>query len=197
MHCPKCHQELEKVSLNDVKVSRCPECGGSWYDKDELRVLKDHESHGDYAWIDLDLWKDVDKFRARRQQRYSCPRDGQPMTTVHYGDSSMRSMCSNCEAVSAGGVPGDRSLPEGGGRYGPVGDISDVRDKFVAVLTGKEGRWTSRRREDIYLLRLGSGWSTRHSRRQRGICRRWHGRICVEGGDGPRPEDRRKADQRR
>lgn len=143
MDCPKCHQKLENVTLNDVQVARCPQCGGSWYDKGELRVLKDRESHGDYAWIDLDLWKDVDKFRARRQQRYSCPRDGQPMTTVHYGDSSIAvDVCSTCEGLWL-----DKEEYEEIVRYleekadsASVGDyLADVRDEFVAVLTGKEG----------------------------------------------------------
>ncbi len=100
MDCPKCHQPLETITISRVQVERCPKCAGTWYDKDELRVLKDKGSRGDYCWIDFDLWKDIDKFRARRQQRYACPRDGSPMTTVHYGESSIAvDICSECNGI--------------------------------------------------------------------------------------------------
>ncbi len=100
MNCPKCNSMLEQVRLEAVRVDRCPSCGGTWYDRNELRVLKDRESHGDYCWIDLDLWRDADRFRARRQERYACPRDGQSMTTVHYGESKVViDICSKCQGI--------------------------------------------------------------------------------------------------
>ncbi|KKK93649.1 hypothetical protein LCGC14_2690750, partial [marine sediment metagenome] len=87
MECPKGHGSLNSVSVGSFQIDRCSECRGGWYDVNELRLLKDRESRGDYRWIDFDLWKDMDKFRAAEQERYSCPRDGRPMTTVRYGDS--------------------------------------------------------------------------------------------------------------
>ena len=89
MNCPNCHQTLEGVGVGGIRIDRCPNCQGTWFDKDELRVLKDREDGGDYQWLNVDLWKDIDKFRSRRQQRYSCPKDGHPMTTVHYGQSDI------------------------------------------------------------------------------------------------------------
>jgi Zn-finger nucleic acid-binding protein len=100
VNCPKNHQALESVNVGGVRIDRCPQCEGMWFDKDELRVLKNKEANGDYQWINLDLWKDVDKFRARRQQRYSCPKDGTPMTTVHYGDSNVAvDVCTTCRGI--------------------------------------------------------------------------------------------------
>lgn len=37
MKCPKCEQiELESRVVEDVEVDRCPDCGGIWFDQDEL-----------------------------------------------------------------------------------------------------------------------------------------------------------------
>ena len=43
MKCPKQHGELREVDAGPVRIDLCPTCQGSWYDVDELRVLKDKE----------------------------------------------------------------------------------------------------------------------------------------------------------
>ena len=143
MDCPKCHRPLESVAIGRLHVERCAQCAGTWYDKDELRVLKDKESRGDYCWIDFDLWKDKEKFRARSQQRYSCPRDGRPMTTVHYGESSIAvDICSECKGIWL-----DKGAYEEIVRYleevvdsSSVGDyLNDMRDELVQLLEAREG----------------------------------------------------------
>jgi Zn-finger nucleic acid-binding protein len=160
MDCPKCGKPFETVGLGGVRVERCAQCGGTWYDKNELRVLKDRESGGDYCWIDVDLWKDAGKFRARRQQRYSCPRDGQPMTTVHYGESSIAvDICSQCQGIW---------LNEGEYREivrylgdvvdsSTVGDyLQDMREEIVQLLEAHEGplRAVKDLGKILYLLEL-------------------------------------------
>ena len=160
MDCPKCHKPLESVSLGDVRVERCAHCGGMWCDKDELRVLKDRESHGDYCWIDFDLWKEAGKFRARRQQRYSCPRDGLPMATVHYGESSIAvDICSTCEGIWLDKGEYDEII-----RYlektvdaSSVGDyLKDMRDEIVRLLEAREAPWHGLKDlgKILYLLEL-------------------------------------------
>jgi Zn-finger nucleic acid-binding protein len=142
MDCPKCHQALETVTISRVRVNRCPKCAGTWYDKDELRVLKDKESRGDYSWVDVDLWKDIDEFRARRQQRYSCPRDGSPMTTVHYGDSSIAvDICSECRGIwldkeEYGEIL--RYLENTVDSKSAQDYLKDMREELVEVLEGRE-----------------------------------------------------------
>ena len=160
MDCPKCRKPLESVALGGVRVDRCAQCAGTWYDKDELRVLKDRESRGDYCWIDIDLWKDTEKFRARRQQRYSCPRDGLPMTTVHYGESSVAvDICSKCEGIWLDKGEYDEII-----RYlekvvdsSSVGDYArDIRDEFVQLLEARETPWGAAKdlARILYLLEL-------------------------------------------
>ena len=160
MECPKCHKPLESVAVGHVQVERCTECAGTWYDKGQLRVLKDKESHGDYSWIDFDLWKDIGKFRARRQQRYSCPRDGLPMTTVHYGDTSIAlDICSECRGIWLDKGEYDEIV-----RYlekvvdsSSVGDyVNDMREEFVQLLEAREAPWTVMKdvAKILYLLEL-------------------------------------------
>lgn len=100
MDCPKGHGALASQALGSIQIQACPTCGGTWFERDELRLLKDHEAHGDYRWIDIDLWKDPERFRGRRQQRYACPKDGAAMTTVHYGESEVVvDICRECGGI--------------------------------------------------------------------------------------------------
>ena len=100
MKCPKNHGSLETVHLHSVAVHRCPTCRGLWCKQAELRLIKNREALGDYAWLHLGLWKDADKFRAARQDRYTCPEDGRPMTTVHYSDFGVLiDICSECQGI--------------------------------------------------------------------------------------------------
>ena len=143
MDCPKGHGRLESVSLGSIRIDRCTQCAGSWYDRHELRLLKDREAHGDYRWIDFDLWKDTDQFRADKQQRYACPRDGHPMTTVRYGESPVLvDICSECAGVWLDDKEYERIVAylqemvdtQSAGDY-----LKDVRDEFLEIFVGPEG----------------------------------------------------------
>jgi Zn-finger nucleic acid-binding protein len=100
MTCPRCAGRTRKLRVKSVQLDRCSNCQGTWFDADELRVLKDREKGGDYRWIDIDLWRDRAKFRAGRQEKLVCPKDGETMTTVRYGRSAIRvEICGVCEGV--------------------------------------------------------------------------------------------------
>src|SRR6266852_4107112 len=72
MDCPKDRRPLEVVHFHSIPIHRCLKCEGTWYQKDQLQILKDKEAHGDYCWINLDLWRDATNFRASTS-RYGCP----------------------------------------------------------------------------------------------------------------------------
>lgn len=74
MDCPKDWTPLEVVHFHSIPIHRCPKCEGTWYETDQLRILKDKEAHGDYCWINLDLWRDAPKFQAASTSRYTCAR---------------------------------------------------------------------------------------------------------------------------
>jgi Zn-finger nucleic acid-binding protein len=129
--------------MKSVGFQRCPSCGGSWYRADRLGVLKEREAHGDYRWIHVDLWRDEERFRAGRQERLSCPKDRQTMTTVRYGDSRVRvDICANCRGVWLDAREYDAIL-----RYlektvdsQTVGDfLEDLRDEALEIVSVREG----------------------------------------------------------
>jgi len=160
MDCPKGHGRLRSLVVASLRIDRCSECGGSWYDQDEVRLLKDKESQGDYCWIDFDLWKDIAKFRAARQQRYACPRDGRPLTTVYYGDSRISvDVCSECKGIWLDETEYDEIIAylEKMVNTKSVGDyLRDVRDEFLEIFRGPEGALSEMKDLDrvLYLLEL-------------------------------------------
>ena len=105
-------------------------------------MLKDREDGGDYQWLDVDLWKDMDKFRARRQQRYACPKDATPMTTVHYGESNVAAdVCSACHGVWLDKEEYREIIRflEATVDSSSAGDyLKDVRSELVEVFEGRE-----------------------------------------------------------
>ena len=142
MDCPGGDGRLKAVHIASLRLHRCPDCGGTWYDKDQLSVLKDRESAGDYRWIDVDLWRERERFRAGRQEGLVCPNDRQRMTTVRYGTSRVRvDICARCEGIWL-----DQSEYEKILRYleKRVNTetlreyLHDVRDEFIEIFTGRE-----------------------------------------------------------
>jgi Zn-finger nucleic acid-binding protein len=160
MDCPKGHGPLESVSVGSIRIDRCTDCGGSWYDHHELRLLKDKEARGDYCWIDFDLWKDTNEFRADKQERYVCPSDGHPMTTVHCSESPVLvDICPECEGVWLDRNEYDLIVAylEETVNTQTTGDyLEDIRDEFIEIFTGPEGPISEM--EDLgrvlYLLQL-------------------------------------------
>ncbi len=143
MECPKEHTPLKSMAIGSITIDRCAECGGTWFDENEFRILKDKASHGDYCWIDFDLWKHLADFRAAEQQRYNCPRDGHPMTTVNYGTSSIAvDICTECKGLWL-----DRDKFDAIIDYldkmvvskSPGDYLRDVRDEFREIFSGQEG----------------------------------------------------------
>ena len=111
MKCPKCKKELsEEIKIGDVKVDRCPKCGGLWFEKDELRLAKDKEvpearwidieiKDKSINWFQLKLWKDKLKFKAKKEIEY-CPIDEIPLYKINYGDTPIEiDVCGVCYGI--------------------------------------------------------------------------------------------------
>ena len=143
MKCPECSHDLASFKVGSITVDRCRQCGGTWYAKDELRLIKDRERGEDYRWIDVDLWKDPDRFVSGEQNHYVCPADGKPMLTVHYGESPVHiDVCTQCHGIF---------LPKGA--YQAIlaylekqvdtetvrGYVRDLKEEFVEIFNGPEG----------------------------------------------------------
>lgn len=96
--CPNCKQELEPDKVGSVEVDECKSCGGSWFEKDELRFAKDQEDP-DLNWMDFDIWKHEDQFQADASHR-SCPSCNEPMASVAYGNTGVSvDVCKQCHGT--------------------------------------------------------------------------------------------------
>jgi Zn-finger nucleic acid-binding protein len=160
MNCPRGHGAFQERTIGPVRLDVCQECRGIWYDIDELRVLKDRESHGDYRWIDVDLWKDPGDFRAAKQRNLPCPKDSEILVTMRYGETNVEvNACPKCHGIWL----------ENGDYEAIIGALDkrvntqslrdyagDLREEFLEVLTGDEGfasEWQDMDRV-LYLMEL-------------------------------------------
>jgi len=41
MNCPKCRTVLKRDEYQGIEIDKCPNCGGMWFDADELDDLED------------------------------------------------------------------------------------------------------------------------------------------------------------
>ena len=48
MICPKCSGETEITSYDEVRVDRCTNCGGLWFESGELTALREDTWMADY-----------------------------------------------------------------------------------------------------------------------------------------------------
>ncbi len=139
MSCPRCAAELKATTTRGVRYRRCPACRGSWFPGDKLNVLKDKSARGDYRWIDIDLWKDRAKFRAGKQEKLVCPKSGQTMVTVRYGDSSVRvDLCPICQGVWLDAKEYAKLtnyLEQRVNSETVAGYVDELRDEFVDIFT--------------------------------------------------------------
>lgn len=142
MKCPNDQAELEGVEVGGVRIDRCPRCQGMWFDSNELRILRKREEGADYRWLNVDLWRDIGKFRARQQRNGACPKDGTPMTTVRYGDSQISvEICSECRGIWLDKGEYEQIisyLEEELDTSSSADYLKDLREEFVLALEGKE-----------------------------------------------------------
>lgn len=98
MLCPLCKITLDRAILENVEVNFCPKCLGLWFEEDELRLAKDQKDR-DLRWLDIDLWKEKEKFKISPGQKL-CPWCRLPLYEVNYGDSEIKvDVCNLCYGI--------------------------------------------------------------------------------------------------
>jgi Zn-finger nucleic acid-binding protein len=99
MKCPNCKNNLsEKITIGAVTIDKCSSCGGTWFEGDELRKVKD-EKAADAKWFDFDLWKDQSSFKAGEVDRI-CPLDNTKLFKLNYDSSSIEiDACKECNGI--------------------------------------------------------------------------------------------------
>jgi Zn-finger nucleic acid-binding protein len=98
MECPKCNTELVSSSLCGVRIDVCPGCGGSWFDRNELRQAR-NQVDPDLAWMEFNLWKKTDAFHVTNNS-VKCPSCGEVMAAVGYADTGVIvDYCRECGGI--------------------------------------------------------------------------------------------------
>ena len=98
MMCPRCEKELEKAIFYNTEVDYCSQCLGIFFEEDELRQSKDERDRG-LRWLDIDLWKDKNKFKIAYGIRL-CPFCRLPLYEIYYADSRVIvDVCNVCKGI--------------------------------------------------------------------------------------------------
>ena len=98
MLCPRCKKTLDRAIFYNVEVNYCPICLGLWFEEEELRWAKDIKDRS-LRWLDIDLWKDKEKFKISSGQKL-CPACRLPLYEVGYGDSEVKvDVCNLCHGI--------------------------------------------------------------------------------------------------
>lgn len=110
MKCPNCETPLGEIKISDTEINHCDKCGGLWFEKDELRLVKD-KGNENLKWLDFELkdkkfnwrhfelWEKKAEFRLLKDLRL-CPNCQMPLYKVSYGDSQIEvDVCGLCLGV--------------------------------------------------------------------------------------------------
>jgi len=104
MHCPVCQTTLRPVRSRDLEVDVCPHCGGTFFDRGELRETLDAVLTTGEA-PDARLQPDRRALAVQRLQEHSrdCPRCAATMTKLNYCYDSniILDRCPRCEGIWA------------------------------------------------------------------------------------------------
>ena len=95
MNCPKCQKVLENGIFADVVYHKCKTCGGFWFDKDELREIKQNKD-----WFKLDSGVAGATSKTYKGE-LKCPRCDEKLHTIEYAqESGIRvDVCSECDGL--------------------------------------------------------------------------------------------------
>ena len=98
MECPNCKHELKKIPYNDINLAQCINCGGMWFDKGELRAVKDKEDEF-LQWLDVDLFSNPQAFKGGYSTMI-CPNDKEPLYEISYDSADIKvDVCRKCQGV--------------------------------------------------------------------------------------------------
>jgi len=99
MKCPACKNELSQLSAKGISLDECENCKGAWFDRDELRKLKD-KTDSDLRWLDFDVFAETaEKFKTGSEGR-QCPKCGEMMSSLAYEKSGVViDKCGKCHGV--------------------------------------------------------------------------------------------------
>ena len=98
MQCPSCKHALKKLVYKSIELDQCLNCGGMWFDGDELRNAKDKEDEF-LRWLDVDLFSDPKQFVGAFSTMI-CPKDNGALYQISYDNADIKvDICKTCKGV--------------------------------------------------------------------------------------------------
>lgn len=99
MNCPNCGKQLKTTSYLSLKIEECNNCGGMWFDRDELRRAKDNQD-ADLQWLDFELFEDKNEKYVKISSKKLCPKDNAKLVSKTYAESKVKiDVCEKCQGV--------------------------------------------------------------------------------------------------
>ena len=96
--CIKCHTDMLPQMVHDVEVDICPNCGGLWLDRDEIRALSE-KSDAQLSDLRAILNEAGPKKPTDRSTvEEPCPACGAKMTLAHLGPINIEH-CPSCDGI--------------------------------------------------------------------------------------------------
>ncbi len=98
-YCPVDGTTLNLYSILSVEFEACPQCGGMWLAKDELRKLKNKALEGQLHWLNDEI-DNIEKTAASPSGR-ACPKadDGKLLSVVFGKSSIVIDWCPKCHGI--------------------------------------------------------------------------------------------------
>jgi uncharacterized protein len=96
MKCPRCDSVL--THIHSQFLDDCPDCGGTWYDHDEMRRSKDAEDV-QLDWLDFEFWAEERHFKPSSCEN-PCPRCNGILVALDYGETRIEvDTCPSCRGI--------------------------------------------------------------------------------------------------
>ena len=123
MDCPKCKAQMIVVEYEGVELDHCVECGGTWFDRDELGLL--FEDVGPAARALLPLGAESLPEAPAHEKRRRCPLCRKKMRKVLVGPAHdiLIDVC-----------------PRGEGLWFDDAEVAELADEVVAALPDAHGK---------------------------------------------------------
>ncbi len=95
--CPNCKSDLFQKKYGKILVDECGSCKGVWFDRDELRRVKD-STDDDLRWLDYDPFEETTK--SANASNKLCPNCNMLMVNTNYDKSKVSiDTCTQCKGV--------------------------------------------------------------------------------------------------
>lgn len=99
MKCPDCDNKLQVSSCRGIIIHECRSCKGKWFERDELKRVKDKTDEG-LRWIDFDPFGLETESKKVPSQGKFCPGCHNGMALIRYMHSDVViDKCCACKGV--------------------------------------------------------------------------------------------------